>query len=593
MSKQTKKPVLPKPKGAKRPSQAALKRKKGVRKLSKAALKQRKVELDAVLGKLNALRNRYDEDDSALRNAMAAVTGQDQAVKLVRFLTGQHPVIPADQAPGRITARFDVAQTTDDNSQHWAMADGLGPNAAASAGVRRIIRNRSRYEEGNNCYCRGMMLTLANDVIGNGARLQLRDVSESDATFLEREFQDWCDEIGLADKLRLGVIGRLRDGESIGKFQTNEGLSHPVKLDVTLIEPEQLQHPWDSKVVTGDADGITYDAWGNPSSYFILKMHPGESPTLGGKHVGSWEFDNPPASHVMHWFRQDRPGQLRGLPEIMPALPLFAQLRRWTLACLLSAETAANQAILLETEMGVDTGQAAIWGATASIPVQANMAMAIPAGYHASQFKPEQPSTTYDPFKRELLSEIGRCVNVPYVVAACDSSDSSFASGRLDHQVYFRQLSIYRKSCELKLLHRIFRAWWEEAVLIAGPNGRHYLPQVFRQNRLPRHEWLWGDGHEYGNRQQDANAKLTELQSGMTTHAIEYAKRGLDWRQAFEAEAKILGKSYDEYVAMVFGNMQIKPPAIEANTDEPAEGEGKKTKKAAAKTPAKQPEEAA
>ena len=40
------------------------------------------------------------------------------------------------------------------------------------------------------------------------------------------------------------------------------------------------------------------------------------------------------ANAVIHWFRADRPGQHRGVPEITPALPLFAQLRRYTLAVL-------------------------------------------------------------------------------------------------------------------------------------------------------------------------------------------------------------------------------------------------------------------
>ena len=38
----------------------------------------------------------------------------------------------------------------------------------------------------------------------------------------------------------------------------------------------------------------------------------------------------------------DRPGQARGIPDITPALPLFAQLRRFTLAVLAAAETAAD-----------------------------------------------------------------------------------------------------------------------------------------------------------------------------------------------------------------------------------------------------------
>ena len=72
-----------------------------------------------------------------------------------------------------VRARFDAAQTTPDNRKHWSNADALVADAAASAEVRRTLRNRARYEVANNSYARGIVLTLANDVIGTGPRLQM------------------------------------------------------------------------------------------------------------------------------------------------------------------------------------------------------------------------------------------------------------------------------------------------------------------------------------------------------------------------------------------------------------------------------------
>ena len=62
------------------------------------------------------------------------------------------------------------------------------------------------------------------------------------------------------------------------------------------------------------------------------------------------DYDRLPADAVIHWFRTDRPGQARGIPDITPALPLFAQLRRFTLAVLAAAETAADFAGILYTD---------------------------------------------------------------------------------------------------------------------------------------------------------------------------------------------------------------------------------------------------
>jgi capsid protein len=69
-----------------------------------------------------------------------------QSPKRLRASSTRHPFSLA-----RLLGRFDAATTTTDNSRHWAAADGLSANSANNAQVRRILRNRARYEVANNC----------------------------------------------------------------------------------------------------------------------------------------------------------------------------------------------------------------------------------------------------------------------------------------------------------------------------------------------------------------------------------------------------------------------------------------------------------
>ena len=79
---------------------------------------------------------------------------------------------------GRVLrARYDAAQTSPENARHWAMADALSADAAGTADVRRRLRERARYEVANNSYAKGIVLTLANDCVGTGPRLQLLGAS--------------------------------------------------------------------------------------------------------------------------------------------------------------------------------------------------------------------------------------------------------------------------------------------------------------------------------------------------------------------------------------------------------------------------------
>jgi len=80
---------------------------------------------------------------------------------------------------GQGTRRHDSAATTAGNRRHWANADGLSADSAASADVRRTLRNRARYEVANNSYARGIVLTLANDTIWDGAAHRRRALLRS------------------------------------------------------------------------------------------------------------------------------------------------------------------------------------------------------------------------------------------------------------------------------------------------------------------------------------------------------------------------------------------------------------------------------
>jgi len=220
---------------------------------------------------------------------------------------------------GVLRARYDAAVTTENNRRHWANADALSPDAAASADVRRTLRNRARYEVANNSYARGIVLTLANDTIGTGPRLQLLTESDPVNRQVEQEFDLWAQEVCLAEKLRTMRMARAQDGEAFAILANNPVLDHPVKLDLRLIEADQVTSPLRLVADNQEVDGIRLDSFGNPVAYRVLKNHPGGS---------MWSFRDDfitvPAQSMVHIFRQERPGQHRGVPEITPALPLFA-----------------------------------------------------------------------------------------------------------------------------------------------------------------------------------------------------------------------------------------------------------------------------
>ena len=168
------------------------------------------------------------------------------------------------------------------------------------------------------------------------------------------------------------------------------------------------------------------------------------------------------------------------------------------------------------------------------VELERRMATVLPGGWKLGQVQAQQPATTYGEFKREILNEIARCLNMPYNVAAGNSSGYNYASGRLDHQTYYKSIRVDQAQLGLVVLDRILRAWLDEAILISD-----LLPLWVRTaafGELP-HQWFW-DGQEHVDPAKEANAQATRLANHTTTLAYEYARQGRDWENALRQRAK-------------------------------------------------------
>lgn len=451
----------------------------------------------------------------------------DNAKKTIRLGAFHKPAMRrADVralARRRVWAGFDSAETNDNNRRHWVRADALSADAAASPEVRRTLRNRARYEVANNSYARGIVLTLANDSVGTGPRLQMLSDDPGINSTVENSFHSWAKAVGLAQKLRTMRMARAQDGEAFAILAFNPFVEHDVHLDILLVEADQVATPWRHIQDKHEVDGIVLDQYGNPVAYRVMKNHPG-----GPFRKVVDDYETVPASDMIHIFRQDRPGQHRGIPEITPALPLFAQLRRFTLAVLSAAEAAADFSGILYTDAPAN-GEAEQVEPMDLIELERNMLMTMPGGWKMSQVEPMQPTTTYAEFKKEILNEIARCLNIPFNIAAGNSSGYNYASGRLDHQTYFKSIRVDQAFTASVVLDRILTAWLREYAVLAR--------NLDLMRGIPPHQWFW-DGFEHVDPAKEARAQEIRLRNNTTTLAFEYARQGKDWEMELRQRAK-------------------------------------------------------
>lgn len=419
-----------------------------------------------------------------------------------------------------LKGKYDAAQTTSQNENHWRAADNLSPNAANTLAVRKPLRERSRYECNSNGYLKGIALTLVMDFVGSGPSLQITDTrfSKQQQNLIEQRFNKrYAQKIKLRKKLAQLRLAKLEAGEGFAIANRNESLRHPIKRDYRIFECDQISHVVNFKAKGGnEIDGIRFDrSSGEPIQYHLLNEHPGETELFSmNPFEGRWI----PKTQVLHWFRRDRPW-LRGIPETTPTLPLWALLRRYTLAVVQNAEITADFTVLLKSMMSPNGALFPMSGTPGqptdddpenwfdSFPIDRGLMTVLPYGYDLTQLDPSQPVKMYDEFISALVGEASRPLLVPRNHALANSGGYNMASGALDKQLYRQAINDERRDCDEEILDEIGYYWWYEAIRlpdywvedIMNSAGIWDIAQRSPELRddMPEHTWRWDDIPEH------------------------------------------------------------------------------------------------
>ena len=449
--------------------------------------------------------------------------------------------------PRLVRASFDAASRTRESNRHFLGADKLSADAAMSQPIRHLIISRARQETSNNGYASGMLNTLARTTIGRGPRLQLfvsdsapegQDAAAKPA--LQRRlarWRNWTRQIRLTKKLVISRRSKCVDGEVFIRIVRNPKVRSHVKLDVQLVEAEQVQgdlfgmpsEVWDTGVPK-EVDGIVFDRWGNVVKYRFLRVHPGSNALVvkGKKHV---EAD---ASEVIHYANIFRPGQARGLTEIAATLNVFNDLRRFTNATLTSAEIAAEISFLLETDTPPDdssegsTPPESPISFTDVVEFKKGAGTALPDGWKAKQLEAEHPNERYIDFCDSKLMEAARPISMPFNVAKGNSSSYNYASGRLDHQTYHQDIDCEREDIEQEILDRLLEVFEEIDSIV--------YPADYEAEKFIFHSWMW-DGFGHVDPVKEATAQEKRLGT-VATLQDECAKEGRDWEQVLRQRSR-------------------------------------------------------
>jgi capsid protein len=434
-------------------------------------------------------------------------------------------------------ASYDAAQDNPEYTNIWGNTDAYDADSAHSREVRHKLIKRSRYEVGSNGFSDGIAQTYATDLVGLGPQLRMQTTSEGFNRMVETEWFYWTKAVQLRRKLWCQAHAKHTDGEGFAVARKNKRIKHSIPLDYVLYEADQFQTPFLPWSEPGYIDGIKFDEFGNVEWYDLLRYHPGSS------HYGSYFDLQPerlPAEMVFHWFKLRRPGQHRAVPECSSTLNMGAASRRFREATIAAAETAADYTTLLKTSMQPNELEAV--SPMSTLDIQKRMLTALPEGWDAFQMKAEHPTATYSEFHKSLVNEQARPKSMPFNKAACDSSGSNYASGRLDHQTYYSYLDVDREDCNDQVLDPLFDLWFRLAVVRFGWLGGN--PDAISAGARA-HLWDWPK-HSTIDITSEASANKTDLETGKESLSSLYAKDGRDYEDELAKDAVANGIDIDQ-----------------------------------------------
>lgn len=418
-----------------------------------------------------------------------------------------------------LKAKYDAANPNDpDNEAHWAQGvDSKSSDAANSSNVRKRVRQRARYEVDNNSYLFGMVETLVNDTVGGIPRLQLSRnpaIPESVAKLAEADWNRWMSGADVVEALQVIDRAKRVDGECFGMVVDDQSVPGPVKMRLVPIEADQVSDP-NAANDPKNQDGVLLDDIGNVVGYRMLKTHPGAT---GG---GSAETVDIDAERMVHWYKRRRPGQHRGISDLVSCLKLMPMLRRYTMATVRAAEFQASPGGVMECS-DQNSGPDDSVLPEDTINFERGGITALPYGFSFKGFDATQPNSNMDGFVRTLLQEAGRGLGVPLVVALMNASGFNFASGRLDHLIYMKGRKVERSQFCYRVLNPIKRLWWREWV---GKYSFQKLPDD------PAAEFIF-PGFEFLDIQKESNAYINLMKEGVLTPPDVWMMLGKDPEQA-------------------------------------------------------------
>lgn len=383
--------------------------------------------------------------------------------------------VASQPAPATAVRQYESAKATRRTST-W-LTYSTGANSEVKTSLVKL-RDRHRALARDNAWAVRAIDAICNNTVGAGIQAQWssRRRQARWREWFETTRCDWEGRqtgYGLQAQILRAVV---ESGEVLvrRRFDPRDTFNAiPLKLQV--LEADYLDlNKTEGPLADGGwiNQGIEFDAEGRRRGYWVFREHPGDQLRFMPA-----ESVMVPASEILHLYRAERPGQVRGVPWgravmlVMRALDDYqdAQLERQRLAACFMAFRRVASLDEVPTELQPDEY-------SLLDKLEPGAIEWLLPGTDMTFATPPQPEDDGE-FVRGQLRKIAAGYGIPYEILTGDLSEVNFSSARMGWQEFARNIDAWRWQLLAPQLLTPLANWYLEAESLAiNAPGRPEVP---------------------------------------------------------------------------------------------------------------------
>lgn len=422
-----------------------------------------------------------------------------------------------------------------------------GPNVASTPYLP-TLRSRVRDEVRNSPIAARAVDILVSEMVGTGI-VPLAIASDDRKKALAdlwKRWEDYADFDGRTDIYGLqamAVRAWKESGECFVRLVVvpYDG-SDVAPLRLQLLEADMVP------LINGEAPdsgnkvllGIEFDKQGRRVAYWVYRAHPGDYPLAGGAFLGVTGKLDPeklirvPADEMLHIYKPDRPGQLRGVPALAACLQTIAQLADFDEATLERQKHAAALTFFIRRPAPLDPGTDPVTGQTIDPNVVTESTINPGSAYTLLPGEEvESPSlpdlgNSYADFTRHNMRNIAGAAGMPYELLTGDYSGTNDRTARVALGSFRRRMQQEQWGV---VVHQLCRPVLQKLIQQAILNGMARIDLATVTVRWTPQAW------PYINPLQDVQAQEYAIKAGLVSRTATIIERGDDPEQV-DAERK-------------------------------------------------------